>query len=73
MNDQHRDISLSFGTLLIIVVIGYVLVGIKDRLERLADTADMEMCLEAVRVGIDPATLPGICKALRAEPEGVPV
>ncbi|TCM29067.1 hypothetical protein [Novosphingobium sp. ST904] len=71
--NQHREISLSFGTLLIVLVVGYVVVGIRDCLDRLADTADIEMCLEAVRVGIDPGTLPATCKALRTQAEGEPV
>ncbi|GEM_PF-5462545 len=70
MSDQHREISLSFGTLLIVLVVAYVIVGIRDCLDRLADTADMQMCLEAVRVGIDPATMPKPCKDLRTGAKG---
>nr|WP_086491246.1 hypothetical protein [Novosphingobium panipatense] len=73
MSSQQREISLSFGTLLIVAVLGSVAFEIMERLDRLADTADMGVCLEAVRVGIDPATLPGTCKALRPQAEGDPV
>lgn len=70
MSQQSRTISLSFGTLLIVGLLGSVQFEIMERLDRLADTADMQMCLEAVRVGIDPQSLPQPCRTLRAPTPG---
>ncbi|MEE4452890.1 hypothetical protein [Novosphingobium resinovorum] len=72
MTEQSRVISLSVGTLLIVGVLGSIQFEIAKQLDRIADAADMNMCLEAMKIGIDPMTLPKPCKALRTQVEGEP-
>jgi hypothetical protein len=71
MTDSDRTgfiVASLFGITGALVAIGVDTSRMAENSKRVADTADIEMCLEAVRVGIEPSTLPAPCRALRKEP-----
>ena len=67
MSDPRREVTLSISTFAIAVVATLALSSMADDVDRLADAADTQMCIEGMKAGIDRAYLPGPCQNLRKE------
>jgi hypothetical protein len=65
MSEQRREISLSLGTGLLLIGLSTNQCNMVRQLGRIADTADLQLCIEAIKAGVDPATLSKPCNDLR--------
>lgn len=64
MSDERREITLSFSTAALLIVLTTAQCDMSRDMDRLADTADAAMCIEAVKAGIEGAHLPKPCQQL---------
>lgn len=61
MSDQRREITLSFSTFFLVCTIALSQCSLSHDVDRLADTADAQMCIDGVRAGFAVADLPSAC------------
>jgi hypothetical protein len=58
---EQREVRLSLGTALILAIILTPLWAIRTELSRIRTIQEIEICVRAVEVGVDPASLPKGC------------
>jgi len=67
MNDQRREITLGGFAMFFVTIMAVSQCKMADNIDRLADTADAQMCIEGVKARIDIASLPKPCQKLRKD------
>jgi len=66
MSDQRREVTLSISTFVLACSIALSQCSISHDVDRLADTADAQMCIEGVRAGVGAEKLPSACSKIAA-------
>ena len=65
MSDQRREITLSFSTFASVTVTMLSQCSMADDMSHLAKAADVQLCIEGAKAGLDMETLPKPCQSMR--------
>ena len=67
MSDERREVTLSGFALFFVTVSSISQCSMSHDVDRLADSANMRLCIEAVRVGVEAENLPKGCQFLKGD------
>lgn len=68
---ENRNLQLGFVSFVLLLMMANSQCTIATKLDRLADTADAQLCIEAAKAGIDPAGLKQ-CKGISTASKDAP-
>lgn len=67
MSEQRREITLSASTAILLILLTTAQCEMARDVDRIADTADARMCIEAVKAEIEDDRLPKPCQEIFEE------